>query len=143
MAACLLALAACGTAPPDESGAQTTVEEPPASQPVLAEPNPDLIKPAETDLAVAVPPPLPDPEKLMGLGEEAVSKLLGAPAFTRQDTPARIWQYHIDACILDLFLYQQSSGYRVAHYEIRGRDVVKPSPRECFAALMKAKNKQP
>jgi hypothetical protein len=45
--------------------------------------------------------------------------LLGPPLSVRRDDPAEAWQYATDDCILDLFFYQETGSWRVAHIEAR------------------------
>ena len=60
-------------------------------------------------------------EKFSGMERAQVARLLGRPDFVRRDAPAEIWQYRAGGCILDLFLYEERGGMRVAHAELRGR----------------------
>ncbi len=56
----------------------------------------------------------------MGYSEAGLEGLFGAPTFLRRDPPAELWQYHTDACVLDLFLYEDVAGsYLVDHIEFR------------------------
>jgi hypothetical protein len=96
--------------------------------------------PAETAVAPAPPPPRITSAALMGLADNALARLLGAPGFKRIDDPAALWQYRGPRCILDVFLYADGPVYRVAHLEFRragtgggpmeGRDAEK-----CFSGL--------
>ena len=45
------------------------------------------------------------PGKLTGQSKEALLKLLGTPSFKRRDSPAEIWRYRDQSCLLDLYLY--------------------------------------
>ncbi|MEE8084345.1 MAG: hypothetical protein V3T46_03920 [Alphaproteobacteria bacterium] len=97
--------------------------------------------PAETAVAPAPPPPRITSAALMGLADNALARLLGAPGFKRIDDPAALWQYRGPRCILDVFLYADGPVYRVAHLEFRragtgggpmeGRDAEK-----CFSGLL-------
>jgi len=60
-----------------------------------------------------------DPNRLKGLNPLQVRSVLGKPVFTRRDAPAEIWQYRGRACTLDLFLYDEAGGQKVAHYAVR------------------------
>ncbi|MEE8214536.1 MAG: hypothetical protein V3R79_08110, partial [Alphaproteobacteria bacterium] len=91
--------------------------------------------------APAPPPPRITSAALMGLADNALARLLGAPGFKRIDDPAALWQYRGPRCILDVFLYADGPVYRVAHLEFRragtgggpmeGRDAEK-----CFSGLL-------
>ena len=97
--------------------------------------------PAKTAAAPAPPPPRITSAALMGLADNALARLLGAPGFKRIDDPAALWQYRGPRCILDVFLYADGPVYRVAHLEFRragtgggpmeGRDAEK-----CFSGLL-------
>ncbi len=99
------------------------------------------LAPAETAVAPAPPPPRITSAALMGLADNALARLLGAPGFKRIDDPAALWQYRGPRCILDVFLYADGPVYRVAHLEFRragtgggpmeGRDAEK-----CFSGLL-------
>jgi len=90
----------------------------------------------------APPPPPPvddDPEQVMGLDHGALRALLGAPAFTRREASAQVWQYRSRACVLDVFLYGETDGrYRVTYYEFRGDRLERADERRCFRALLGA-----
>jgi hypothetical protein len=80
---------------------------------------------AATDIAArTVPPaaaPAAMPANLVGLGPADIVALLGQPDFRRTDPPAELWQYRNADCVLDIFLYGGSGGYRVVHSETRER----------------------
>jgi len=99
-------------------------------------------------------PPLPEPDVVMGYTATAVAALLGTPDYRRRDTPAEIWQYRGDGCILDLFLYgkkiapqasarnKKSGGAeintpRVTHMEFRKSGGAAISDRDCFHELLR------
>lgn len=86
--------------------------------------------------------PVPALDSLAGLGETKITALLGTPHFRRVDAPAELWQYRVNGCVLDLFLYPSGTGaLAVDHLETRvltagGR---KPEDRQaCFAAMVRA-----
>jgi hypothetical protein len=56
---------------------------------------------------------------LTGLTDTEVQMLLGPPLSVRRDDPAEAWQYATADCILDLFFYQETGSWRVAHIEAR------------------------
>lgn len=124
----LTGLAACGGGP-HPTAATTT--PPAASRQVEAEPA------AEAEVAaapLAVPrPPAEGPARLNGLTATQVRSLLGQPVFRRRDAPAEIWQYRGRACMLDLFLYDEGAGQRVAYWAVRSPNGI--SDGECFDEL--------
>ena len=83
----------------------------------------------------------PDPGRLIGMGLDEVTGLLGPPFFERQDDPALVWQYRGGACILDVFLYLKEAAYSVAHFEVRGLSVVEVDRNACFLGLLHARAK--
>lgn len=156
-AAAAVALVACGTTPPPafvEPHAAVGDETPPAMPAPPADPEPRLSVLAEADrLAAAppaVPPPLPaaalpGPERLVGVTAAELAALLGEPGFVRRDPPAEIWQYAVEACVLDVFLYQPAAGgpSRVEHLDFRGRTVAGVAPAECYRQLLAARAARP
>jgi hypothetical protein len=60
-----------------------------------------------------------NPAALVGLGDRDVETMLGRPRFVRRDGPAQIWQYGVQTCTLNLFLFRESAGLRVRHVEFR------------------------
>ena len=79
----------------------------------------------------------PDPGRLIGMGLDEITGLLGPPSFERQDDPALVWQYRGGACILDVFLYREGGAYSVAHFELRGLSVVEVDRNACFLGLLR------
>ena len=49
-----------------------------------------------------------------------IARMLGRPDLLRRDGDAEIWQYRAGSCILDIFLYEEPGGMRVAHADFRG-----------------------
>jgi hypothetical protein len=72
---------------------------------------------------------------LVGLDPGAVHDLLGTPLRSRRDSPAEVWQYLSEACVVDLFLYEEAGGYRVTFYEARTIAGEDTQPAPCLAAL--------
>jgi hypothetical protein len=76
---------------------------------------------------------------IVGLDGGAVRKLLGEPGLIRRETPAEVWQYRTAGCILDVVLYDQASGPRVAYAEAR-TPAAQPAPADnCLSAVVTAK----
>lgn len=160
-----LGLAACGTPQPpsgpaaagppavDDGRVQNTPATPDTGQaaadsgrvPAVAAKD-RLPDPATPEVAMAVSAnALPGPERLMGLTGVEIKTLLGSPGFVRRDSPAEIWQYGTDACVLDLFLYAQEKDgpHRVSHFEFRGRTVAGITPADCYRQLLAARSRTP
>lgn len=104
-AGALLLLAACAAPPPPTA----------ASLGPSAAPAPRLL-----------PPP-----KLTGLSAAEVVALLGEPDFRRAEPPAELWQYRSADCVLDLFLYGGSAGFRVAYSDTRERSLSQTAAATC------------
>ena len=81
---------------------------------------------------------------LHGMSRKHVVDLLGQPRFQRQDSPALIWQYQTEFCILDIFLYSQEtkSKYQVNHFETRSRKRGRVEAKVCFISLLEAHKKR-
>jgi len=70
---------------------------------------------------------------LVGKSEGEIRSELGTPAFRRTDGPAQVWQYRGSACMLDVFLYKESGGFRVKHAELRRRGGAGLSDSACLS----------
>jgi hypothetical protein len=53
-------------------------------------------------------------------GQDLIARI-GTPDFVRRDPPAEIWQYRNATCVLDVFLFQEEGGTRVAYLASRDR----------------------
>lgn len=58
---------------------------------------------------------------LTRMSDRQLTQRLGTPDFTRHDDPAEIWQYRSASCVLDVFLYPEDGGLKVAHATTRDR----------------------
>jgi len=79
--------------------------------------------------------------QLTGLGPTQLDELLGPPQFKRTDGPARLMQYRNDACVLDVFVYEnRSTGEsRVEHVEARDHGLRGMPETTCLAALLRSR----
>jgi hypothetical protein len=95
------------------------------------------ILPSPDAMARPAAPPAAAPElravELTGLGAAEVLALLGSPDFRRSEPPAELWQYRRTDCILDVFLREDSRGYRVVHAEMRQRRQIVATAGGCTA----------
>jgi|SRR5690625_521417 len=82
--------------------------------------------------------PLIAAEQLIGLSSSSLTGALGRPATTRRDSPAEIWQYRSESCILDVFLYEAASGTQVVHLEARDERAEPVSHQECLGSLTRS-----
>lgn len=58
-------------------------------------------------------------DKLVGMDEQNLGRLLGSPGLLRSDGPAEIWQFVDETCILDVFLYRSGGRFVVDYVEAR------------------------
>lgn len=96
--------------------------------------------PREQGQPVASQPTAPEPASarsadIIGLGTEAVERLLGRPEMVRRDAPAEVWQYRSETCVVDLYLYPAQASYRVAYIEARDPSAASVAADNCFATL--------
>ena len=116
-------------APPPEASESQTARVPPAA-------------PAR--------PPDEDPNRVMGLDQDGLQRLLGTPAFMRRDAAAQLWRYTGGGCVLDMFLYRNgaSGPFVVRHLTARTmtggapaspRTGAEINPRACLGALLRAR----
>ncbi|OHC75667.1 MAG: hypothetical protein A3G18_00480 [Rhodospirillales bacterium RIFCSPLOWO2_12_FULL_58_28] len=134
----LLVVSGCASGGPPEAapGEPSATEEPEQEQSVASGATPK-------ETAARRPGPIDAPGKLAGLSGEQVATLLGVPSFKRHDSPAQVWQYGGETCLLDVFLYENKGGetLTVAHSEARGRDGAKITHKDCITRLIEKKQK--
>ena len=136
--------AACATtidrpSAPAEAAAQPASRGAVAAQAVAADvqPSADAGAPilatagSATTVAVAL-----DLERLHGLSVDDLRTMLGTPDFRRHDAAAEIWQYRGGGCILDLFLYRETGGYRVSYAETRDAGLLRGAPAGCLSTVV-------
>ncbi len=98
-------------------------------------------KPVTPVAPAANPPPPPEPavnlEQLVGLQNNDVAALFGAPGLQRREPPGEIWQYRNRDCVLHVFLYEAPpSGQRVEHVEISSPEEMAGG--SCLKSLLRA-----
>ncbi len=100
--------------------------------------------------AVASLPPAPvgappaDVQRLIGLPGEIVLQWMGETIFVRHDGIAEIWRFAADTCFLDVFLYREKDGLRVAHLDARPREGGRiVPPQSCYGQILAARHLQP
>lgn len=103
----LLSLAACRTGPFAEL---RTLDFPPSDEPASAATRAPETSSASTAQPKVSPraanPALSDPERLIGMNEDATLDLLGKPDSTGQEAQAQLWHYRRQrGCELVLFFY--------------------------------------
>lgn len=98
------------------------------------------------ETAVPKAPALPeiddDPTQLLQMTKDDLNGLLGQPDLVRRETPAEIWQYRGQDCVLDLFLYNEEdkpdSPFKVVYSEARDLEAKKTDQRSCLNSLLRA-----
>jgi len=83
----------------------------------------------------------PTTASLIGANPVMLERWLGAPGLIRRDDPAQVWQYRDKSCVLDVYLYPDESGMRVAHAEARSKAVAGDPLAPCLTALSSARHK--
>lgn len=116
-------------------------EEPEAS--AATAPLPDAAPEPKT----AALPPEPviddDPARILGLGPDKLTEILGRPELTRREPPAEIWQYRGKSCVFDVFLYEEAGLVRVTYLEARDDDAQRVAERNCLNQLLRARRAAP
>ncbi len=92
-------------------------------------------------------PPAPviddDPARILGLGPDRLTELLGRPELTRREPPAEIWQYRGESCVFDVFLYEEAGLVRVTYLEARDASARRVTERSCLNQLLRARLAEP
>src|SRR5512134_3714916 len=81
---------------------------------------------------------------LIGLDTAQVTQLLGPADFRRADGPAQILQYRGGTCVLDLYLYRDSSTgqFLVKYIEARDRSFASVAADACLANVARNRRAQ-
>jgi len=109
----------------DEAAAVYTLEAALATVDEIPDTLPELV----------APNPL-NPDSLVGLNLTDLGRQLGWPDFERSDADVMIWQYALDACITDFFLYLDGEDYVVTAWDWRAPVVgVELDSNECATEL--------
>lgn len=86
----------------------------------------------------ALPPLDDDVGRMLGAEPAILLAELGEPQLKRRETPAEIWQYRGEGCVLDFFLYENGGPeIEVIHLEARDASAAKTDARACFAGLLR------
>ncbi len=83
----------------------------------------------------------PDPAGMIGTDSVALQRLFGTPRLVRRDAPAELWQYQTRDCVVDLFLYQEKDGLKLAYLEARTGAAQVTAPRPCVDAVLASREK--
>jgi hypothetical protein len=134
-----LLLAACG----GQSGQGFNLALPklinPSPAPGYAVPAPQV--PAPSNRRPSLAELTANPARFEGMTGSDVLGLMGAPSYRRTEPPAQVWQFYGGACVLDLFLYQQSDDLAVAHAELRSRNAGQNPNADCMRQVLADRHK--
>ncbi len=78
-----------------------------------------------------------EPQILIGLGEDEVSRMLGEPRQVRNDPPAMVWTYGVNECKMDLFFYLdlKSQDFRALAYNFEPNTTSDVAKKACLARI--------
>ncbi len=131
------------TAPTAQPESQPEASEAPAAPAPQTETEPE----APTGTKTAALPPEPviddDPGRILGLGPDRLTEILGRPELTRREPPAEIWQYRGESCVFDVFLYEEAGLVRVTYLEARDASARRVAERSCLNQLLRARLAEP
>ncbi len=124
--------------------AQPEAPAAPAQQPeAQTEAQPEAQPGSQTRPKTAALPPAAviddDPARILGLGPDKLTELLGRPELTRREPPAEIWQYRGESCVFDVFLYEEGGLVRVTYLEARDESAQRVAERNCLNQLLRAR----
>lgn len=155
---CLLivcALVACQPSPPVEPGQTPATPPDEAQDPEVQDQDLDTRAPVDAlsvppeeapteqsqeEAALALPPPVDDnPVRFIGATPTTLIAELGEPRLRRQESPAEVWQYRGQGCVLDLFLYEEEQVFKVVHLEARDSSAQSVETRSCLRSLLEAR----
>lgn len=92
---------------------------------------------AAREAALPKTPPIDDnPQRFLGLTPVDLTAELGKPQLRRHESAAEIWQYRRQDCVLDVFLYEESDGFKVAYLEARDLTAEPVETRPCLRDLL-------
>ncbi len=118
-----------------------------------ASPPPPVENEASKATQQAALPPLPtpppprgpaaqpvDPNKLVGLSQEEVRRLIGPPSSTREEPPAVVWSYGSPGCGLDVSFYLDlaTQTFRALAYDLKPKGAHGLQGSACLASLRPA-----
>jgi hypothetical protein len=78
-----------------------------------------------------------DPGRFLDAPAARAAGALGPPDQVRREAGARVWQYRLSGCVLDLFVYPTDGEERVVHMEARDRAGAALGTRPCLADALR------
>lgn len=99
---------------------------------------PAAVPTALPDQVASMPPERLEPEALVGLDQTQTTRLLGAPAATEEEAPAKVWRYARGGCTLKVFFFMDmtSQDFRALSYDMTSSHNVPDDDQRCFAHLV-------
>ncbi len=91
---------------------------------------------SETPEAPRIRPIDANAQRMLGADADGLAARLGEPTRQRREAAARVWQYRLDACVLDVVLYPESGKPVVAHLEARDRSGARMPTDRCLRRLL-------
>jgi len=144
-----LALGACAPVTPAAgTGPAAPLPPSPPAAPAAAAPPPAELA-ARPPLPVPPPRDRPDeslaPQHLVGLTEDDLRQLIGAPAAVREEPPAVLWSYSSAGCALNVFFYMDlaSKTFRALTYELKPKEPNGLAGGACLASLRPSSHDAP
>lgn len=125
----LLALGACTTV--TSAKPKLTGNVPPTDRERLASLFETPLLPA-SPLDKLMAPFITTPDDLVGKEDVTLYRLLGKPRMVRHESPAQVWQFHGDTCIIDFFLYREAGPFVVTHAQARKNGLKTFTPEDCL-----------
>jgi len=103
------------------AGCENLFEPAPPASPAPPAPPPPA-PPRAAHVVPPPPPPAPSPLteiKLVGLSEDEVQALLGAPNTAADRPPAKVWEYRAGNCAVDVYFYLDvgRNAFYALHYD--------------------------
>jgi hypothetical protein len=96
-------------------------------------------------VAALPPPDVPtgppsEAQRLVGVKGDMLRSWMGEAVFVRRDGQAEIWRFAADNCYLDVFLYREPDGLRVAHVDARPRSgTQRVTAQICYGRILAAR----
>ncbi len=77
-----------------------------------------------------------DPRRFIGAKPDFLLEELGQPSSLRKESPAEVWQYRSEQCVLDIFLYEEADGPSVVYLEARDLYAEPAEAAPCLSRLL-------
>jgi hypothetical protein len=100
-----------------------------------------MTEPGSTEPASGSASLRPRANELIGLDQEAATRLFGVATERSEEPPATVWRYKTATCELDLFFYLdlRSGQMRTLHYAFKGDAADIAGREDCLRSLVAAR----